>query len=283
MVVCSLVAHSELSRQPLRAQDRQVSLVSKGETGNGIKPAGVHIAPPMAAAANDRGEDLRKKKDYDAAINEFTEAIRIDPAFSWPFNNRGLAYAAKGNFDNALKDYAEALRLDPNYTFPYNNRGLVWAAKGELDNALKDYSEAIRLDPKYLFPYFNRGIIRERKSDYQKAIEDYAEAIQLDSKFAPALNSLAWLRATCPDDRFRAGTEAIEFATKACELTDWKSYAELDTLAAAYAEAGDFTMAVIWQLTAIDHAPESEKSKATERLDLYRANKPYRQSHQPPN
>jgi tetratricopeptide (TPR) repeat protein len=276
VVAGSFVILAEIPAQQLHAQQHQISLASKGEAVPGIKPAKVHIPPAEAAAANDRGEQLRKKKDYDGAIKEFTEAIRIDPGFSWPYNNRGLAYAANGNFDDALKDYAEALRLDPNYTYPYNNRALVWAAKGEFDNAVKDYSEAIRLNPKYTFPYFNRGIIRERKGEYQQAIEDYAEAIQLDSKFAPALNSLAWLRATCPDDRFRAGREAIQFATTACEVTGWKSFAELDTLAAAYAEAGDFTMAVIWQLTAVEHAAESEKQKANERLDLYRANKPYR-------
>lgn len=281
VAISAFVVVAEEPPNQRRSEDRQISLVGKQEAENGARRNVIPPPSPMAAAINDRGEQLRKKRDFDGAIKEFTEAIKIDPNFSWPYNNRGLAYTANGDFDKALNDYAEALRIDPNYTFPYNNRGLVWAAKGELDKAIKDYDQAIRLDPHYTFPYFNRGVIRERKGEYQQAIEDYAEAIQLDSKFASALNSLAWLRATCPDERFRAGREAIQFATTACEVTEWKSYNELDTLAAAYAETGEFTMAVIWAMTAIDHAPESEKQKATERLDLYRANKPYHQPAKP--
>ena len=237
-----------------------------------IETEGVRIDPPLAITLNDRGEEFRKKGEYESAIKEYTEAIRLNPQFSWPYNNRGLARAAQSDFENALKDYAEAIRLDPKYAFAFNNRGLVWAAKSEFENAMSDYNEAIRVNPKYAFPYHNRGVVWIKRNDYRKAIADFAEAIQLDPLFAAP---------TCPDPSFRAGKEAIVFATKACELTGWKSYAELDTLAAAYAEAGEFTSAVIWGLTALEKAPDSERSAASERLDLYRAGKPYHQIPKP--
>jgi tetratricopeptide (TPR) repeat protein len=239
-------------------------------------------ARKSAEVLNDRGEDLRKKGDFDGAIKEFTDAIQLDPQFSWPYNNRGLARTAKGEFEQALSDYDEAIRLDANYAFAFNNRGLVWTAKGELDKALKDYAEAIRINPKYVFPYYNRGIVWVRKEDFGKAIGDFAEAIQLDPQFPAPNNEIAWIRATCPDPEFRAGEEAIRFATRACELTGWKSYAELDTLAAAYAEAGEFTNAVIWQMTAVEKAPDKQKQSVSERLELYRSNQPFHQKSKLP-
>lgn len=234
--------------------------------------------PSPAQVANDQGEELRKKGDFDGAIKAYTESIQLDPNFPWPFNNRGLARAAKGQYQEALQDYAEAIRLDPNYAFPHNNRGLTYAAMNDLDNAIKDYTKAIQIDLVYTFPWYNRGVAWSRKGDFEKAIADFAEAIELDPKFAAPHNEIAWIRATCRDPQFRGGKEAILFATKACELTEWNSYAELDTLAAAYAEAGEFTTAVIWGVTALEKAPEKEREKASQRLDLYRANKPY---HQP--
>ncbi len=275
-------------------------------------PAGTaRIHNPAAVLLNDRGEDLRKKGDLDAAIRIYTEAIATDPDFAWPFNNRGLAWATKGEFANAIKDYAEAIRLDPAYAYPFNNRGLVWAAKGDFENAQKDYTEAIRLDPRYAVPFSNRGLVRAAKSEFDQAmadyedairldpnlgvaysnrgrlreikgefgnaIADYAEAIRLDQTLSAPLNSIAWLRATCHDANYRSGKEAIEFATRACELSGWKSFGELDTLAAAYAEEGEFTNAVIRQQTALEFVPASEKQIATERLELYRSNMPFRQ------
>jgi len=247
----------------------------------GIDPETKPLDSDLAVKLNDRGEDFRKKGEFDKAIMDYTEAIRLIPKFSWPYNNRGLARAAKGEFDDALKDYNEAIRLDPMYAFAFNNRGLVWAVQGELDKAIKDYDEAIRLSPKYAFPFHNRGVIWVKHGDYGKAIADFADAAQLDPQFAAPNNEIAWIRATCADPRFRAGKEAIVFATKACELSGWKSYNELDTLAAAYAEAGEFTSAVIWGQTALEKAPDAQKESCRERLELYQANKPYHQKPKP--
>ncbi len=113
------------------------------------------------------------------------------------------------------------------------------------------------------------------KGEYDKAIADYSEAIRLIPKVVVAHNSLAWLLATCPDAKYRNGSQAVEHATKACELSSWKNLGALDTLAAAYAEAGDFEKAVEWQTKAVSMASENEKPDYQSRLDLYRAGKPY--------
>jgi len=96
------------------------------------------------------------------------------------------------------------------------------------------------------------------------------------------VNSLAWLQATCPIAEFRDGAKAVENATKACELTDWKNFSYVDALAASYAEVGDFDSAVKWQKNAIDLLAEDTsvelRSAYESRLDLYQSGKPYRQS-----
>ena len=75
----------------------------------------------------------------------------------------------------------------------------------------------------------------------------------------------------------RDGKEAVDSATKACELTEWEKASYLGTLAAAYAEAGDFAAAVKWQTKAIELGKnEKEKEKYGKRLKLYKEKKPYR-------
>jgi len=95
-------------------------------------------------------------------------------------------------------------------------------------------------------------------------------------------NRLAWTLATCPDATVRNGEEAVDAATKACELTQWKNGGWIDTLAAAYAEAGDFQRAIEFEERALQTgtATEPERREMQKRLALYRKSQPYRD--QPP-
>ena len=92
-------------------------------------------------------------------------------------------------------------------------------------------------------------------------------------------NNLAWLAATSPRQEFRDGKKAVEYARKACELTNWKEPGNLDTLAAAYAQSGDFQEAIKWQNKALESPafPKDQVEKAHQRLEMYAAGKPYRE------
>jgi WD40 repeat protein/serine/threonine protein kinase len=123
-------------------------------------------------------------------------------------------------------------------------------------------------------------------NEAEQTLNDWREALEITrcvlGKDDPSmLNYLAWLQATSPRAELRDGTKAIEYATKACELTNWKNAGYVDTLAAACAEAGDFGSAVKWQKEAINLLTKEEltewQAEFEERLKLYQSGWPYRE------
>jgi tetratricopeptide (TPR) repeat protein len=116
------------------------------------------------------------------------------------YNNRGNAYFADKDYDRAIVDYTEAIRLDPKYALAQNNRGNAYKAKGDYDSAIADYTETIRLDPEDALAYFKRGNAHEAKKDYGRAIADFTEAIELNPNNANAFNSRCWNRALANRD-----------------------------------------------------------------------------------
>jgi tetratricopeptide (TPR) repeat protein len=232
------------------------------------------------ALALDQGKAAYERGDFDTAIACLTEAIRLDPTPASVYSDRGGTYATKGDYDKAIADYTEAIRHDPTFTEAYNNRGMVYQIKREFDKAIADYTEAIRLDPWNGAAYGRRGDAYARKGEWDKAIADGEEAVHRQTDDPEAQNTVAWWLATCPKAAVRNGPEAIKYATKACESTQWKAPAFLDTLAAAYAEVGQFDQAVEWQQKALAKpaafSPEELKDYRR-RLELYKAGKPYRE------
>jgi tetratricopeptide (TPR) repeat protein len=138
----------------------------------------------------DRGVAYYFKKDYQAAIKDYDEAIRLDPKKSRAYTNRGAAYKGLGRNDRAIADESEAIRLDPLYPEYYDNRGLSYAENGDYDRAIADYNEAIRLAPQANF-LTDRGDSYNRKGDLDRAIADYDRALALNPGFYLAYNNRA--------------------------------------------------------------------------------------------
>ena len=170
------------------------------------------------------------------------------------------------------------IRLAPSVASCYCSRAFAYKAAKNYDKAIADYTEAIRLDPKDSDAYCGRGWIWREMNQYATALSDFNNALRIDARDACAIDGRAWIAATCPDASLRDGKKAVELAIEACELTRWKEAYCLETLAAAYAETGDFASAVKWQTKAIElEADPKEKSEYQTRLKLYQEKKPFRE------
>jgi tetratricopeptide (TPR) repeat protein len=126
--------------------------------------------------------------------------------------------------------------------------------------------------------HIERGDQFRYSKEYAKAISEYEEAIQLNPKEAVAYDRCAWTLSTCPEAKFRDGKKAVKLAKQSCELSDWKEPCSLDTLAAAYAEVGDFDAAIKSEKKAIELFKNEDIQRARgEVLKLYQKHKPYRE------
>jgi tetratricopeptide (TPR) repeat protein len=215
----------------------------------------------------------------DEAPGYFTQKIRDNPSDDRAWAARGAAWRRLGNLENALQDMAESIRLNPENPAWHNNRALVFHNKNAQDRAIADYTEAIRLDPTDFVAYYNRGNAFRSKKDYARAQADYLEAVRLNPRDPNPYNGLAWIWATCPVSEMRDGKKAVEYAKKACELMDYHRADDLGTLAAAYAEAGQFEEAGKWQRKANDDADyvRTYGEAGKDRLKLYDQKRPYRE------
>src|SRR5260370_33179466 len=166
-------------------------------------------------------------------MRDCKEALRLDPAVALFYNGRGLAHKARKEYHQAILDYSQALALEPRVTDTFFNRGNAYKASGAYAQAVRDYSQAIRLDPQWPDAYFNRARANQAQKAYDRALSDYREVLRLDPQEADACGSLAWLLATCPEERLRDGRQAVAYAIKACDLTSWDSSYFLAILAIA--------------------------------------------------
>ena len=158
-------------------------------------------------------------------------------------SNLPLSVGHHRDHDRAIADLDRGLQLAP-ASEALTIRGFAWKRKGDKEKAMADFDEAIRLNPREALAWRVRGATWAGKADYQRALADYTESLRIDPENPETLHHRATMLSACTDARYRDGRQAVEDATKACELTEWKSPLFLNGLASAYAEKGDFDSAI---------------------------------------
>jgi tetratricopeptide (TPR) repeat protein len=233
-----------------------------------------------------RGIGAELTQQYKEAVKLLTHAIEEEHGdvfkLGLAHRFRGLAYKHLGRRDDALADFLEVIRIQPRLDLGYYDAGVIYNLTNRYKEAVDAMTRAIDLRRD------DRGLARRRSErgnayfhlgQFKRAQEDFVAAVRLDPREPDVLNNAAWFRATCPDASFRNGKEAVELASRACQLDKWKDADEIDTLAAAHAEAGNFAEAERYQLKALSllSADEALRPKFKARLETYRAKQAIRQ------
>ena len=268
------------------------------------------LAPQAPAPFQNRGEIYRQQDNYPQAITEFTKVLELQPGSLLPLVHRAESYLLNKQFEEALADTdavlekepliaahrlrAEALaqsnRLGdaiaeikkaaqklPNQTELKMQLALYYLLDKQPEQAISAYEDILLLNPDDFQALRSRGDAYLNLGKHTEAINDFEQALKLQPEDTTLLNNLAWVLATSPEAEIRNGTRAVELATKACELTEYKLPHILSTLAAAFAESGNFDTAIKWSQKAVEmEDPENDQQLAKE-LDSYQKKQPWRE------
>jgi len=163
----------------------------------------------------------------------------------------------------------------------YTHLGDAYIQFGKYDLAIKSYEEVLKFKPDDLIAMHNAGVAALKLGEYDKAIKYFHKALEQKPDWAIAMKSLAWTLATAEDSRFQNPVDAVKYAEEACRLTNYNDAAFLDTLAAAYASAGNFDEAEQTAERAFKLA-ESNKQEELAReiqdhLQVYKTKQPWRE------
>lgn len=198
-----------------------------------------------------------------------------------------------GEYDTAIEHFKQTLQINPDHVNTHNNLGSALAVQGKLKEALEHFQRVLQIDPDNRLAHDNVNLVKKgltlcqqgdvflSRKQYSEAIHCFEQLLEICPDFAGAQNNLAWILAVAPDVELRDGARAVELASKAERSAgNGNTAADLDTLAAAYAEAGRYSEAVATARRALDAAGGHEVLAADirKRLELYQAGSPYHES-----
>jgi tetratricopeptide (TPR) repeat protein len=148
------------------------------------------LASGLCAAAADDVETC-KKIDPLISPDACTAAIKSGSLqghdLAVLYLNRGFLASRANDFDKAIQDYGEAIKVDPQYANAFSNRCAVYVRKREFNRAIEDCDNAINLNANYTSAYVSRGNAYRLKNLHSQAIIDYERAIALDKNSTAAL------------------------------------------------------------------------------------------------
>ena len=274
----------------------------------------VEIAPQSTLGYNLRARINVLKDDLKAATEDLNKALEIDGKDVAALLMRSRLLAADGKEDEAKADVEKALSLRPDLPQAILMRSLLAAQKGNFAEAITDVQTLLHSDPQnadyrlQLATYMvadkrprraievldgiieadpkNADALRARGDallsigKHTEAVADYENALKIDGEDTGVLNNLAWVLATSTEDELRNAKRSIELAKKACELTKYERPHILSTLAAGYAEAGEWDEALKWSNKAVETGDGEVSEQLKEELESYKEKKPWREKQE---
>jgi tetratricopeptide (TPR) repeat protein len=240
------------------------------------------IDPSNVRALLLRSSLYLEKGDKDKAAADAKAAVALRPKYSVALYNYAAVLADLGKLDEAREQLEKVHQLEPNDPVASLRLGAVYSMQKRSAKAVEVYSEFLKDHPD------EPNILRARGDSYlnvgkhAEAIADYEQAVKnkefaKDPAYPGLLNNFAWVLATSPDDKLRDGARAVKLAAQACELTQYKQAYILSTLAAAYAETGDFDNAVKWSEKSAEIGDKDHAEAFKKELASYKDHKPYRE------
>lgn len=148
---------------------------------------GVADKEDLAAAYKNRGNAYDDKGEYARALEDYDQAVRINPLDADAFNSRGTTYAALGRYERAVLDFDEAIRLNPASPLAFGNRCFARGVLDQLEQALADCNEALRLKPRSAGAIGSRAFVHLKLRRYEAAIADYNLKLRTSPDDAHAL------------------------------------------------------------------------------------------------
>jgi Tfp pilus assembly protein PilF len=236
--------------------------------------------PDCPVAHNNLGTILIGKGKLDDAMEHFQMSVEFKPDDADSHNNLGFVLFKRDQTDKAIDQYQKALAIKPDDADANHNLGIALYKIGRVDDALVYYRKAWLVQPDNAEINNDLANALSRKGETAAAIQHWQRALEIRPQYVPTENNLAWALATNPDPTLRNGAKAIQLAQAANQSSGGKSLLLLRTLAAAYAEGGQFTNALATagqalQLAATEgNMPMINSFEA--QMKLYESGKPLR-------
>ena len=246
------------------------------------------LEPGKVATLLLRASVQQELGDNEAALADVDRALELNPNMEDEMKSRVMKFRAmllanRGDFAAAIKELQQLEKSFPKDLAVILQLGTFYTSQENYAAAIKKYDEVLKSDPNNAAALRLRGDAYLSIGKHSEAIADLEKAAQLMPDDAGTLNNLAWVLCTSPTDELRDAKRAIELATKACELTEYKAAYILSTLAAAYAESGDMKTAIEWSEKAVQLAEsQPDDDPATlqhlkDELESYKQGKPWRE------
>jgi tetratricopeptide (TPR) repeat protein len=274
----SLEVATSLRRLAAWAHNRRGELLADEDRAQEALDAfqsAIALDATCSQAIHNRAVSHARRGEFAAALDDFNRVIELNPGLDVAYRNRAELLAVSGRFEEAVADYSRAIESLPSDADLLAARGDAWQRIGDFDRATADFDRAIEISPNDPTLITQRGNLAAQRGDYESALSHYEQAVTIDAQYSGVYRSLAWLRATCSDDRYHDADQALKAARIAAELAAPVDYLVLETLAAAHAAAGEFEEGVRIQRQAIAAAPPALLGPLRQRLSLYESRRPF--------